>query len=134
MRKFIDMGMGEFAIIEQGSAEDLAIDLIPTRGRPERLDESHPAVVTYLTAIAEAAKPKEVTMRQARLALLQGGLLDQVTAAVVALPGDAGKAAQVEWEYSNSLKRTQPLVTQLAAVVGLTSAQVDNLFAVAATL
>jgi hypothetical protein len=102
------------------------------------LPDTDANVVALLAAQAaaatEAAKPKEVTMRQARLALLGAGLLPTVELAIAAMTGTAGDAARIEWEYSNSLKRSQPLVTQLAAGLGLTVGQLDALFLTASTL
>jgi hypothetical protein len=87
-----------------------------------------------LAAQAEAMKPKEVTMRQARLALLQAGLLDRVTATIAGMPSPQKQAAEIEWEYSNSLKRSQPLVTQLGTALGLDAVALDALFFTASTL
>lgn len=77
---------------------------------------------------------KVVTMRQARLALLQAGMLNSVNAAIAAIPGPAGDAARIEWDYSNEVQRTQPLVAQLGAVLGMDDAALDALFLVAAAL
>jgi len=74
--------------------------------------------------------PSVVTMRQARLALLQQGLLSQVETAV----SSAGQAAQIEWDYSNTLERNKPLVQSIASGLGWTDAQLDSLFTLAATL
>lgn len=77
----------------------------------------------------------EVTMRQARLALLGAGLLDDVTAALNAIENANAKAAAlIEWEFSNTFKRDGVLVQQLAPTLGLTESQLDSLFAQAATL
>lgn len=70
-----------------------------------------------------------VTMRQARLALSEAGLLDAVNAAIVS----AGGAAVIEWEYATEVKRSWPLVTMLASTLGLTEVQLDSLFTLAAT-
>ena len=78
--------------------------------------------------------PSSVTMRQARLALLGAGLLAQVDAAVATIPGAAGDAARIEWEYALSVERESPLVASLTAVLGLTDAQLDALFTTAAGL
>jgi len=48
------------------------------------------------------------------------------------LAGDA--AALIEWEYSQEVKRTHPLVGQLGAALGLNSAQIDAAFRAAALL
>lgn len=78
--------------------------------------------------------PDEVTMRQARLALLGAGLLDDVEAALEAFPGVDGQAARIEWNYSSEVHRNKPFVQLLGAQLGLTSEELDNLFIVAATI
>ena len=83
---------------------------------------------------SEAAVPKEVTMRQARLALLAAGLLDQVDAAIASMPEPQKKAASIEWEYSNALQRSNPFVTHLGAALGLDESGIDALFVEAAKL
>jgi hypothetical protein len=75
-----------------------------------------------------------VEMRQARLALLEQGLLTQVNNAVATMPGELGDKARIEWEFSNAVRRDKPLVQSLSASLGLTSQQIDDLFALAATL
>ncbi|WP_424139351.1 hypothetical protein [Roseomonas chloroacetimidivorans] len=74
--------------------------------------------------------PASITPRQARLALLQAGLLDEVDAAVAA----AGRAAQLEWEYATIVERHGSMVVGLAASVPLTDQQLDDLFKAAAAL
>ena len=76
-----------------------------------------------------------VSMRQARLALLQAGLLSQVEATIAAIE-DAGQrqAVQIEWEYAAEVNREHPWVQSLATALGLTEGQLDDLFTLAATL
>lgn len=69
-----------------------------------------------------------VTMRQARLALMNAGLLEAVEEAVAGLPGDAGKAARIDWEYATELRRDHPLVASLAATLGLSDDALNDLF------
>jgi hypothetical protein len=78
--------------------------------------------------------PSRITMRQARLVLLSAGLLDKVNAAIAAMQGAAGEAARIEWEYAHDIERTNPLFSQLAEALGLSEAQIDNLFIEAAKL
>jgi hypothetical protein len=78
--------------------------------------------------------PSPVSMRQARLALLQAGKLADVGAAIAALPSPAKEAAQIEWEYAIEVKRDSQLVIQLAPALGLDDAALDALFTQAATL
>lgn len=83
---------------------------------------------------AVAAVPESVTMRQARLALLGAGLLAQVNAAVANIPGAEGDAVRIEWEFSSTVERNRPLALSLIAALGLTDAQLDDLFRQAAAL
>ena len=74
--------------------------------------------------------PQQVTMRQARLALLSAGLLDDVEMVIAA----AGRAAQLEWEYAAVVDRTNPAVAAVQQQEALTDAQIDDLFREAAKL
>lgn len=80
------------------------------------------------------AAPTVVTMRQARLALLNAGLLTQVNNAIAALPGISGDAARIEWEFAATVDRNSPLVASLSAALSLTPAQLDSLFTAASAL
>ena len=74
--------------------------------------------------------PQQVTMRQARLALLNAGLLDDVEIVIAA----AGREAQLEWEYAAVVDRSNPAVAAVQQQHGLTDAQIDDLFREAARL
>jgi hypothetical protein len=75
-----------------------------------------------------------VSMRQARLALLQIGKLQDVDAAIAALPSPDKEQAQIEWEYATEVTRDSALMQQLATAIGLTEADLDSLFTTAAGL
>ena len=66
--------------------------------------------------------PKVISMRQCRLQLLASGFLDTVD------QGITDTAAKIEWEYATTVERQSPLVSAMAALLGLTEAQVDDLF------
>ena len=74
--------------------------------------------------------PQQVTMRQARLALLSVGLLDDVEIVIAA----AGREAQLEWEYAAVVERSNPAVAIVQQQEALTDAQIDDLFREAAKL
>lgn len=78
--------------------------------------------------------PASVTMRQARLALLGAGLLDDVDAAINAMPSPQKEAARIAWEYSQEVQRHNGVVAALGPLLGLTDAQIDDLFLTAAQL
>jgi len=89
------------------------------------------------TAIDEGDKvpvPQEVSMRQARLALLARGVLDQVDAAIDSLPSPDREAARIEWDYSSVVARNSPLVVMMGAAMGLDDDALDDLFITAARL
>jgi hypothetical protein len=90
------------------------------------------AVVTAVPATPPV--PQTVTMRQARLALLAAGKLAAVATAIAALPSPQKEAAQIEWEFSSAVDRERPFVLLLGAALGLSSAQLDQLFITAAAL
>lgn len=75
-----------------------------------------------------------VTMRQARLALLQAGVLPLVESAIASMESPAKEEAKIEWEYSQEVQRDKPFVQMLGASLGLTEEQLDNLFLLASTL
>lgn len=82
----------------------------------------------------QPAVPAAVSMRQARLALLNAGLLHHVDAAIDLLPEPDRTAAQIEWEYAQEVRRASPTAALVGAALELDEAQVDNLFMQAATL
>lgn len=77
-------------------------------------------------ALAVLATPTVVTMRQARLALLQADKLGDINLLVQQL----GSAAQIEWEYAQTVERSHPLVQAL----GMSNGDLDELFLVASQL
>jgi hypothetical protein len=78
--------------------------------------------------------PKVVSMRQARLILLEQGLLSQVDGFIDALPEPQRTRAKIEWEYSQEVHRDKELVALLATTLALSSQDLDNLFIAAAAL
>lgn len=78
--------------------------------------------------------PQAVTMRQARLALLQIGKLGDVDTAIDGLPEPDRSAARIEWEYSQEVQRDKEFVQMLAPALGLDEEDLDDLFVLASTL
>ena len=97
-------------------------------------EEVSARMVEELAWQANTIVPQAVTMRQARLALLGAGLLSTVNSAILSMTGSQGDTARIEWEFSNEVRRNQPLVASLGAAIGMTSEQLDALFITAATL
>ena len=113
-----------------------------TNGWPQRLSDNasiNPDTnPEYLTWLAEGNTPEPadippvviptITMRQARLALLSAGLLDEVEAAITT-PSD-----RIWWDYSATVERNHPLVNAVLTALGKTEAEIDDMFIAAATL
>lgn len=74
--------------------------------------------------------PLSITPLQARRALRAAGLLDAVNGAVALADPDTQDA----WEYAIEVRRDNPIIAGMAAALGLTDAQLDDLFRTAATL
>ena len=73
--------------------------------------------------------PQFVSMRQARLALFDAGLLDTVNESLALMPDAAQrKKAQIEWEFATEVQRDSSLVYGLAGALGLTDSMLDELF------
>jgi hypothetical protein len=158
--RFSEVGMGVFLLNPDGSfpawADVAALEaagvkfVVPTEApRPEpgyRIEEGEPVLDEYgtwrqtwvqvaLPPPRPAPVPQVVTMRQARLALLGAGLLDSVDAALAAIQdATERRAAQITWEYAQEVRRNDPMVITLGDAFGLTEAQKDELFVVAASL
>ena len=79
-------------------------------------------------------KPKVVTMRQARLALLSQKLLSNVDAVIASFPSPQKEAAQIEWEFASTVERNSDLVAMLSQSLSLTDEQMDALFQAASEL
>jgi len=90
-----------------------------TAATPEQIAERKKALV-----------PSVVSMRQARLALLQSGLLDSVETFMLSAPA----ATKIEWEYATEVNRNYGLVLALAAQLNLSEEDIDNLFITAGSL
>lgn len=74
--------------------------------------------------------PAEVSAAQGRLALLQFGVLDALEDWIAAQP----RGTQIEYYSRGTWRRDWPLVATGATALGLTEAQVDELFILADTL
>jgi hypothetical protein len=63
-----------------------------------------------------------LTMRQARLALLDDGLLDEVEAAITT------PESRIWWDYSTTVERNHPLVNAVLTALGKTETEIDSMF------
>ena len=82
-----------------------------------------------LAELEKAKIPQSITPRQARLALLNAELLDEVDAMLA-----ANREWQIEWEYATVIERSSPLTSAMAMQLNLTDTQIDEMFIEAAQL
>jgi hypothetical protein len=78
--------------------------------------------------------PVSVTMRQARLALLQAGKLSAVDATIASLTDPQKSEAQIEWEYASDVQRNSGLLESVSAALGMSDTDLDTLFITASGL
>lgn len=103
------------------------------------LDEGNRHYQEYLAWLAEGNTPEPVdvipvvhtiTMAQARLSLLHFDVLDEVEAAIPTL----GRAAQIEWEFRDSVSSNNALVAAVKGLLNWTDEQMDEMFDYGKTL
>ena len=132
----------QYAIIENNIIVNVAEADAPLADNWEPLQadagigwaRTEPGMPFEAPAPAPGPVPPSVTMRQARLALLGAGLLDDIDAAINALPSPQKEAARIEWEYATDVQRSSGLVPMMGAALGLDDAALDALFIEAAAL
>jgi hypothetical protein len=69
-----------------------------------------------------------ISMRQARLALLKDNLLSTVDSAITT------DEKRIWWDYSTTVERSNPLVIEVLTALGKTSEEIDTMFIGAAEL
>ena len=89
------------------------------------------AEIDAATIAAARAAIKPVTRRQMLTALHRAGLLATIKSAVAA-SGDV--ELQIAFDESQEFQRNNPFLATMAAALGKTDAEVDAIFALAATL
>jgi len=72
--------------------------------------------------------PQSVPMRNARLMLLQEGLLTTVQEHIANMEGVEGEAARINWEFALTVERNDPLVKYLIPTLGKTEDEIDQMF------
>ncbi len=94
-------------------------------------DEQIAALAAQVAALQSPPAPDNpsVTAVQARIALKQADLLDDVEKHIAGLP--EGDEARIYWEYATAFHRSHPLLSAVAEALGLSEGQVDTLFAMA---
>ena len=101
---------------DETQAEPTEAELEAAWEQIKNLPDTEPAIV--------------VSPRQARLALAAAGLLTQIEALIASQP----ETVKITWEYAIEWRSDDPLIAQLAALLGLSSEQIRALFVAAKTI
>ena len=111
---FDDVAKGFYRLLPNGSVQ------ITDEEASSLLAEKQPAPTI----------PQVVSPRQIRLAMTQLGMRTQVESAVNA----ASQEVQDTYHYATEFRRDDPLIPPLAKQLGITDAQIDQLWSLATTL
>lgn len=84
------------------------------------------------TKLAKINVPEKVTRFQARGALLQADMLDEVEA--IMNHADTDAMAKLAWTDAQEFYRQSPTILGMAAFIGLNDQELDDLFILAATI
>lgn len=117
-----------------GAATDEYVGPDPWIDAPEGFDvariDAYRLVDGNLSLVPQAVNPW-----QAKRALLEAGLLDQVEAKIADLPDDLeGRLVRLDWTTAQTFRRDWPALQVLATDLGRDSGDLDALFIHAATL
>ena len=123
MIRMIELSNGDLVTVDQYKKQNKNIvfsvkfppvDFLASRG--ERYVE-----------VASTTKVSVVTMRQARLALLDAGLLSQIPVVIDQLEGDDKLRAEIEYGGSR-VERNNPTMVSVLSALGQTEDDIDTLF------
>ena len=107
-----------------GSMKDEVLDYIKSGGEYQKVSEKDKTTETFI--------PEKVTIRQAKLALLAYGILDEVDA-ILQSPNIPRKT-KIEWEYANEIERRWVDESGVLSYLGFEKEQLDELFLYASSL
>ncbi|EAJ3016084.1 hypothetical protein CV546_04270 [Campylobacter coli] len=88
------------------------------------LINDHPLMLEKLKDYDEFGVPRKISIRQAKLALLEVGLLENVEI----MMQSADKATQISWEYATEFERQNELILFFQQQTKLSDEFVDELF------
>ncbi|HBK1648153.1 TPA: hypothetical protein LGB28_000990 [Campylobacter coli] len=88
------------------------------------LINDHPLMLEKLKDYDEFGVPRKISIRQAKLALLEVGLLEDVEI----MMQSADKATQISWEYATEFERKNELILFFQQQTKLSDEFVDELF------
>lgn len=120
--------LSDFGVVtvKASPAPEATATHIPVEGPPALVD----GVWTQTWALQARPVPFSVTPLQIRKALRQVGLKAAVDSYLATLPEEVAE----EWEYALEVRRDNPTLLAAADALGMTEAQADDLFRLAASM
>lgn len=130
-KKFIELGM--YPIIDNPPTFDINTQALSFVWNDDLIKKTCTKVYTVSDMTKEELNPvpQQITMRQARLALAQSGLLATVNDAIA---NSTDEALQIEWEYATQIRREWQSLIIMTTALGMDSSSLDDLFILGATL
>ena len=114
-----------YVVVHEGAAIGF---VSPTTASEDNVEAELP-VLWATPFVPPTPPPSPVTPLQIRRALNAVGMRSQVEAALLAAPQDARDA----WDYATEIKRDDATLSAMAAALGLSPTQIDDLFILAAS-
>jgi len=110
------------------STEEAAIQYKLDNNLTEEITSFEEEIIETVTV------PQVVTPRQMRVALIMSGIsLETIENKINSLPEPDQSITRVAWEYSTAFERDNPILNAMAPPIGLTGADVDQIFILAET-
>lgn len=100
------------------------------KGDVDAMIEGHSLYQKRMEQYDANGVPYAISARQAKLALLEAGLLERIEEIIQTMD----KETQISWEYATEFSRNNPLLLALAESLKLSKEAIDNLFIKAKTL
>lgn len=91
-------------------------------------DKINEAMILKEQKEKDLSVPTSITVKQARLALLKIGKLNDVATAINSLESPIKEQIQIEWEYATEIYRNHNFIETLGASLGLDKVVLDELF------
>jgi hypothetical protein len=114
---------------------DSATEIIVHVKEPLTVEEEDLLESTVLNYDDVSSLKHTVTPRQLRTALIVSGhSMGSIEAIINTMPEPNKSLALIAWEYASVYERSNPLVNQLGAALGLTQLEIDTVWRLAGTL